>query len=295
VTCLDAATGGHRWTIDLVREYGTKVPLWYAGQCPLIENGVAVIAPAGEDVLMMGVDCRSGLPLWKTPNPRRWDMTHASIVPMTFGGRRIYVYVGMNGVAGVSAEEGTLVWETTAWRGKMAVAPSPVAAGDGRVLIAAGYGAGCKMLALREEGSEVLADQVFKLGPRVFGSEQHSAVFHGGHVYGVRPSGELVCLDTDGNVLWTSGEARFHKGYGPIMIADGMIVVMEPGPSQSPKSLLRLVEATPEGYRQLAEAKVLDGHDAWGPMALAGGRLIVRDFKTMRCLDLRRTSDTKRE
>ena len=101
-------------------------------------------------------------------------------------------------------------------------------------------------------------------------------------------NGDLCCLDTGGNVIWASGkDARFFKGYGPIMIADGMIIAMEPGSTSRPKSLLRLVEATPEGYRQLAEAKVLDGHDAWAPMALAGGRLIVRDFNTMRCLDLR--------
>jgi len=36
----------------------------------------------------------------------------------------------------------------------------------------------------------------------------------------------------------------------------------------------------------LATAKVLAGHESWGPMALAGDRLIVRDLTTMRCLDV---------
>jgi outer membrane protein assembly factor BamB len=47
-----------------------------------------------------------------------------------------------------------------------------------------------------------------------------------------------------------------------------------------------MAEASPTGYVQLAEAKVLDGHESWGPMALASGRLIVRDMNRMICLDV---------
>jgi outer membrane protein assembly factor BamB len=290
VTCLDATSGELKWSIDLGAEYGTQVPLWYAAQCPLIEDGIAIIAPAGTDVLMMGVDCESGLVLWKTPNHRKWEMAHSSIVPMTFAGKRMYVYAGMNGVVGVSADDGTVLWESLAWRGRMAVAASPVVAGEGRVFVSAGYGVGAMMLGLREDKKmrKVIAEPIFTLEPGVFGSEQHSAVFYEGYIYGVRPNGDLCCVDTDGNVLWASGKrARFFKGYGPVIIADGIIIAMEPGSTRKPANLLRLIEATPDGYRPLAEARVLDGHDAWGPMALAGGRLIVRDFDNMRCLDLR--------
>jgi hypothetical protein len=52
---------------------------------------------------------------------------------------------------------------------------------------------------------------------------------------------------------------------------------------------LFLAEASPDGYRQLAKAKVLDGEngEVWAPMALADGRLIVRDQHKMKCLDVR--------
>jgi outer membrane protein assembly factor BamB len=50
--------------------------------------------------------------------------------------------------------------------------------------------------------------------------------------------------------------------------------------------LLTLAEATPAGYVQLAEAKVLDGPDSWGPMAIASGRLILRDLTRMICIDI---------
>jgi outer membrane protein assembly factor BamB len=49
---------------------------------------------------------------------------------------------------------------------------------------------------------------------------------------------------------------------------------------------LTLAEATPKGYRQLDEAQVLAGPDAWAPMAMVGARLLVRDLNRMVCLDV---------
>ena len=49
---------------------------------------------------------------------------------------------------------------------------------------------------------------------------------------------------------------------------------------------LTLAEATPSRYVQLSQAKVLEGHDAWGPMAVVAGRLILRDLNRMACLDI---------
>ena len=71
-------------------------------------------------------------------------------------------------------------------------------------------------------------------------------------------------------------------GLGPFMIADKKIFVMDDSGN------LTMAQAAPDGFKPLAKAKVLDGHDSWGPMAIAGGRLIVRDLTRMVCLDLRK-------
>jgi outer membrane protein assembly factor BamB len=66
------------------------------------------------------------------------------------------------------------------------------------------------------------------------------------------------------------------------MVADGLLLALEE------KGTLVLAEASPKGYVPLAQAKVLaDGYEAWGPLALAGGRLILRDLTRLICLDLR--------
>ena len=40
-------------------------------------------------------------------------------------------------------------------------------------------------------------------------------------------------------------------------------------------------------FERLAEYKILPGVDSWGPIAFAGGLMILRDSTSMVCLDLR--------
>jgi outer membrane protein assembly factor BamB len=53
------------------------------------------------------------------------------------------------------------------------------------------------------------------------------------------------------------------------------------------KGVLTMAEATTAGYEQLGQHEVFShGHDAWGPLAIVGGRLILRDMTRMVCLNL---------
>ena len=280
VICVDAVTGDYKWGLDLVRQYRTKVPPWYAGQCPIIDGNRAILAPGGSK-MMIAVDCATGKVLWETPNPEEWPMSHASIMPMTFNGKRMYVYTAVGGVVGVSADDGRVLWKTDQWQIKIATIPTPIPLSDGRIFLTGGYNAGAMMLQLKAQGDSITAEPLFRLPAGQFGSGQQTPILYKDHIYGVIPDGRLACIDLNGNTLWTSGNTK-RFGLGPYMIADGMIYVM------NDSGLLTLVEATPAGYRQLAEAKVLTGHDSWAPPALAGGRLIVRDLTRMVCLDVRK-------
>ncbi len=280
VMCCDANTGKVLWRKDLVKEYGTKVPTWYAGQCPLIDGSRVILAPAGS-ALMIAVDLASGKVLWQAPNPRKWSMTHSSIAPMSLGGKRMYVYCGSGGVAGVSSD-GKLLWDTTEWKVSTATVPTPVPIGDGRIFLCGGYNSGAMMLRLKQSGSRITPEVAFRLKVDVFGSDQQTPILYNGHLYGVvpNPAGQLACLDLSGRRLWTSGRTKTF-GLGPYVMAGGLLYVL------GDKGDLALVEPNPAGYKELARAKVLQGHDAWGPMAIVGGRLLARDLTTMVCLDVK--------
>jgi len=280
VTCLDAKSGKMRWMLDLVREFGATVPPWYAGQCPLIDGDRVILAPGGPDALLVAVDVATGKPVWTTPNPDGWKMTHTSVMPMMLDGQRTLVYVASGGVVGVAADDGRVLWKTPDWRIRIAACPSPVPVGGGRLFLTGGYNAGSAMFQIEKGETALVAREVFRLKAKVLDSPQHSPILYQGHLYAVRADGQLACMALDGTVKWTSGQKE-RFGLGPYLIANGLVFVMDD------KAVLTLAEATPIGYKKLAQAKILDGaHDAWGPMALAAGRLIVRDLTRMVCLDV---------
>ena len=278
VHCLEALTGRLIWKHDLVREFGSVVPPWYAGQCPLIDGDLAILAPGGEP-LVMALELATGREVWRTPNPGGWQMTHSSIVPAELGGVRQYLYCGSLGVVGVAAADGRTLWRWPEWKISTTV-PSPVPVGSDRVFFTGGYGAGSQMVRLvaREQGFAV--EELYRRPPTVFSADQQTPILYHDHLYAVLPDGRLACMDLQGTVVWTS-PSGVTFGLGPLLVINDLLFVL-----QDQKCELVMVEASPVAYRELARAKVLGGHDAWAPMAFADGRLILRDLTEMVCLDL---------
>lgn len=279
VTCLDAVRGELKWGLDLVRQFGTVVPQWYAGQCPLIDGPNVILAPGGPNALLAAVEAATGRVVWQTPNfPIDWKMTHSSVMPIEFGGQRTYVYCGSLGVVGVSAKDGSVLWTNSQWKISIANVPSPVALPENRIFLCGGYDAGSLMLQLEPAADRIEVRTRFRLAPNVFGSAQHTPIFHQGHLYGVRPDGQFVCLTLEGKVVWASGPSQAF-GLGSFLMAGGLIYAVNDG------GRLSLFEAAPTKFNLLAQAQVLKGRECWGPMAMAGGRLLVRDTTRMVCLE----------
>ena len=110
VHCLDPKSGAVRWRMSLVDEFNAEVPPWYAGQCPLVDGGRVILATGG-DALLVAVDGGTGQVIWRSPNPLNWQMTHSSVMPIEFQGKRQYVYCASGGVAGIDAAD-SAIWHT---------------------------------------------------------------------------------------------------------------------------------------------------------------------------------------
>jgi outer membrane protein assembly factor BamB len=288
--CLDRATGNFRWGIDVAKEYLTEIPFWYTGQCPMIDNDVAILATGGK-ALMIGVSCETGKKLWEVPNPDGWKMSHSSVMPFTFGGRKMYVYSAIGGLIGVSADGadvGKVLWKTPAWNHSV-IAPSPVCMPDGKIFMTAGYGAGAMILQLKENNGNFTIGVLQEYLPR-FGlaCEQQTPIYWQGHLFGVLPKdagslrNQFVCVDPADckKMVWTSGQtARF--GLGPFFIADNKFFILDD------EGTLTIIKPSTSKYIQLDQVKVIkDGVDAWAPLAIADGYLLLRDSKTMVCVNM---------
>ncbi len=279
VFALDVATGELKWTVSLVREFGAAVPEWYAGQCPLVDGERVILAPGGKNALLVALDLATGKPIWQTPNPHDWKMTHSSIMPLEFGGQRQFVYCASKGVVGVDASDGRLLWETTDWKISIATVPTPLPLPDGKIFLTGGYGAGSLMLQLENKDGKLTPKALFKLPPEVFGATQHTPILKDGFLYGARADGRFVCLSLDGKVVWASNPTESF-GLGSFLIAGDLIYAV------NDSGKLRLFEASAAKFNLLGEIQPLTNRESWAPMALAGNRLLLRDLTRLVCLDV---------
>jgi outer membrane protein assembly factor BamB len=289
VMCVRRQTGEFLWGLNVEKEYGAEIPLWYTGQCPLIHQGKAVIATGGT-ALMVALDMETGEVLWETPNRGKWQMSHSSVIPYEYKGVLMYVYSAFGGVCGIAAggpQEGRVIWETTAWNHQV-VAPSPVCLPDGKIFLTAGYGAGGMVLQLTGTGPLFGVEVIDEFGPSEgLASEQQTPVVFEGHLLAILPKdagplrNELVCVHPDNfrRIVWSSGQdTRF--GMGPYLIADNKLFIV------SDDGTLTIARPSTRGYFELDRTRVIEGQDAWGPVAVADGYLVMRDSRTMVCLDM---------
>jgi len=290
VMCCNPETGDLKWSLDMQKTYETEIPFWYTGQCPLVDDNTVIVAPAGKKTLLAGFDCQTGDTLWSTPNTLGYKMSHSSVIPMTLNGTKTYVYAGIGGVCGISAEQttkGQLLWHTNTWQPSV-VAPSPVQVDENRFFMVAGYGAGGAMFKVTISASKWNAEVSDQYKPNSgIAGEQQSPVFFNNMLISVMPKdggalrGKLVGYSPNDlhTALWSSAaDERF--GLGPYFIVnDYLFALKDDGELYVYKILANKIKL-------LKKQKLMEGIDAWGPMAYADGYLIVRDAHHVKCFKI---------
>jgi outer membrane protein assembly factor BamB len=264
--------------------------MWYTGQCPLIDNDLAIIAIGSASTLIAAFDTKTGKKQWAVDNPHKTEMSHSSIIPMTILEKKCYIYAGIGGITAISAEQkdaGSTLWTLREWAPNV-VAPSPIQLTDNSIFFTAGYGAGSAIVTVEQNGSEYVATLEKKYSPK-FGIalEQQSPINFKNHILAILPKDagalrtQLVAarIDDPQNILFSSGK-ELTFGLGPFIVCDNKIYAL------SDDGQLSIFDFTDQGFKEIKTQKILDGHDAWGPLAIVDDYLIARDSTSMTCIKL---------
>jgi outer membrane protein assembly factor BamB len=193
----------------------------------------------------------------------------------------------LKSLAGISAADGQILW-TFPWKFNIAVAPSPLPLGDGRIFMTSCYNADTVMIRVKRDGDKWSAEKLFMLPTSEWNAEVHTPILYKNHMFAVgkKSRGLFTCLDLDGKIVWTSeGKASF--GLGSFFLVDGMFFVLD-----GDTGTLRVLDANATEYKELAHAQVLSGHDVWAPMALSDGKLVLRDMAKLVCIEVGKASET---
>lgn len=270
------------WGAHLLKDWGSSLPGWGVAQSPLLDRDSVIVAPWGKAAAVVALNKATGKVKWTTPNPDGIQLDYSSPVPTTIAKVPMIVVSGKAGYTiGVDPATGKQLWSYKGYSVRISIS-SPVAVGEGRILMTGGYDAGSAMFQVQKTQDMFSVIELWKNNKGVMGSKIGQPIVYNGSIYGNSSDdgGGLRCITFDGKVNWqTGGNPGFEMGQ--LVLADGLIFILNGSNGE-----LAMVEADPSQYKELGRAQILQGKTVWAPLAYSGGKLIIRDQRQLACIDL---------
>jgi outer membrane protein assembly factor BamB len=239
----------------------------------VFENMIFLQAGA-KDATVVALDKADGKLLWKS---RCGEASHSTPVVYRNGAFDnkpcLAVFLG-DGFVGLDAKTGAQFYKfpyTCKWGLTIC---NPLVVGD-KVFISAGYGGGAVLVDVSGAEPKTAWKDIN------FSNQRTTSVLWKGHLYGIDGDNDrkpfLKCYEfATGKEMWSHA----GLGNGSLMLADGKLII------QGEKGDLVVADATPDGYKELAHAKPLDGK-CWTMPVLCAGRIYCRNHAgDLVCLDV---------
>jgi len=275
LVCLDAKTGKISWKHDLPKDFGGKMMSdWGYSESPLVDGDSVLCTPGGSKGTVVALNKTNGKLIWQSSELTD-SAAYTSLVPCNLGGRKQYVTLTGDSIAGIDAKTGKVLWQTDR-RGKTAVVPTPVMSGN-YIWVSSGYGVGSHLFEIQENGGVFKAEEVY--ASRKLKNDHGGAIRVGDHVYAA--SGPVfVCMELKtGDVTWKERSV----GNCSLTYADGHLYLRgERGP-------LALIQPNPEEY--IEKSRFVQPHrsdkKSWAHPVIANGQLLLRDQDMLLSFDVR--------
>jgi outer membrane protein assembly factor BamB len=281
LAAVDAAKGEIKWHKNLRTDFGGDSGVWAYAESPLVDGDAVVVSPGKATATVVALNKNTGAEIWRCAIPEGDQAAYGSTIVVDFGGIKEYVAVLQNGMVGIDAHSGKLLWRyARAGKGSPAYIPTPVAK-DGIIYTAgARTGAGAVQLKV-VEGDKVSAEELYfdtKLPAAIGGS-----VVVGDTLYGTGAGGLQAVDFATGKVKWQDKSV----GAASLLFADGNLIL------HSEEGQVALVQASPDGYHQNGQFKPKDapertnGAKTWAYPALANGQLYLHEGNSLWRYDLK--------
>ena len=306
--CIDINTHKPVWNKNVWKDFGGgRIPMWAITQCPLVYGDLLIVASQAPEAGLVAYEKATGNVKWKTPSLGLISYASPAIVKVDGKNHVVMVTSSTNpfqrtspddelgNVVGMDPLTGEILWKYDKWECHIPVA-SAADAGENKVLMVGGYELGATMIRVEKKVDGRYGTTAL-FTTKEFGDQTKPPVQHKGHFYAQYGTNSrrdgMVCMSLEGHILWkTKRTPDFNKG--SMILADGLILASDGARS------LYLVEPNPAEFKQLASAELFPEAAAgsendiasrvggrnqnWAPMALADGKLLVRDQAHMKCV-----------
>jgi outer membrane protein assembly factor BamB len=268
--CLNMADGSVAWRIDLRRELGVRTPEWGFCSSPVIHERMLILQ-AGPTAAF---DKADGKLIWKSTDAKPGYSTPAVF---ELGGRPLLATLNSSHLLVLDLTDGKEL-AGASWKTSFDTnSTTPIVIGD-TIFVSTGYDKGCALF--RFESGQLTT--IYR--NKSMRNHMNNSILLDGHLYGFDGNShraelvDLVCLEA------ATGTAKWRQnglGCGSLLISDGKLLLL------SDEGTLAAAQASPAGYKELGQARVLEGR-CWTMPALADGRAYCRNADgDLVCVDLR--------
>jgi outer membrane protein assembly factor BamB len=270
---LDARTGRVKWKMNVIEKFGGKAPRWGFSESPLVDGSNLIVTPGGPGAAIVALNKKTGNLVWKSQSD---PAAYSSAILAEVGGIRQIIVVTADGVIGLRASNGDLLWKYSKVTNKTANIATPIFE-NGFVFLSSAYGAGCALLKLTAEGDKVNASEVYFSKDMM--NHYSTSVVVDENVYGFS-NAILTALNLQtGQVAWRDRSV----GKGLVTYADGKLYLF------SEDGVVGLAEATPAGYKEKSRFEIPHGsYKTWTPPVISGGRMYLRVQDDLYCYDIKK-------
>ncbi len=285
VHCLDARKGGLVWEKNLGKEYEVRELICRAS--PLIEGNLLVLfTGARPGACVIALDRKTGKEVWKALDE---PVSNSSPLVIVAGGKRQLIVWTGESVTSLNPATGETCWREPMVTSNNDAIPTPVVQKN-RLLI------GGLMMELNagQPAASVLWPDSKSVSERIL-SNTSTALLRGDHVFSAKSTGELVCLEAGtGKQVWEANNVTDLKTGASIHLTpSGEAVFLLTVFLFTDKGDLILAELTPQGYREVSRAHLLEPTSpfggrkcAWTPPAYANRHVFARNDEELVCASL---------
>lgn len=265
LVALDAASGGERWRVDFVKEFGAASPD-FGFVCSPLADDTGVYVQAGG--CFAKVDKKDGKVLWKSLKDGGGMMGSAFSSPVfaTLAGTDQVVVQTRTKLAGVDRATGKELWakEIPSFRGMNILTPVPF--GDDGVFTST-YGGNTRLLKVTSAGGKYDTTDAWSVR---YEGNMSTPVVVDGHAYVQGKDKRLVCVNLKtGKEAWGTDE-RFGDYWSMVANGDKILALDNRG-------ILYLLKANPKEFELLDKRKLAET-DTWAHLAVCGDEVYIRDI-----------------
>jgi outer membrane protein assembly factor BamB len=288
IHCLSTADGKNIWHKDFRKDFGGNIMSqwdWGFSESPLVDGNLVICTPGGVNGTMAALDKKTGDVVWRATE---WtDLGgYSSPVVAEIDGVRQYIQLTRNGVAGIAAKDGKLLWKADVGGNRTAAIPTPVY-NNRMVYVTSGYNAGCAAIRLTKTDDTFTAETVYTNRNMV--NHHGGVVLMNGHIYGFSDSFGWVCQNlTTGENVWNQRRIG-ELGKGSVLGVNDRLLCLD-----ERTGLLVVLAASPDGVKEFGRMEIperskVESMDnmVWTHPVIADGKLFLRDHDLLFCFDLK--------